>query len=96
MELKMQPDLGEINVENAKKFMHIDFDVDDERLGFLLETAREYIKDTLDNYDESKFRVRFLVFALTDSLRQNPEYISKMDVETLPYHIRSMINQLNL
>ena len=96
METAIQTELGAINVENAKKFMHIDFAADDERIGFLLETAKEYIKDALNEYDESKFRVRFLVFALTDTLRQNPEYISNINIEKLPYFIRSMINQLNM
>ncbi len=96
MELKMQPELGEINLKNVKSFMHIDFDDDDTDISFMLEVAKEYIKDALDGYDESKARVRFLVFSLTSTLYQNREYISDINIEKLPYHIRSMINQMNL
>ena len=75
--------------------MHIDFDDDDTDIAFMLEVAKEYIKDALNVYDESKARVRFLVFALTSTLYQNREYIADIDVEKLPYHIRTMINQIN-
>lgn len=96
MELKMQPELGEINIQNAKSFMHIDFNDDDEDIQFLLEVAKEYIQDALNVYDESKARVRFLVFSLTNTLYQNREYVADIDIEKLPYHISSMINQINL
>lgn len=96
MELKMQPEIGMINLQNAKSFMHIDFNDDDSDIQFILEVAKEYIQDALNRYDESKARVRFLVFALTSTLYQNREYIADITLEKLPYHIRSIILQLNL
>lgn len=96
MELKMRPEIGEINLQNAKNFMRIDFNDDDSDISFLLEVAKEYIQDALNDYDESKARVRFLVFAMTATLYQNREYMSDITIEKLPYHIRTMITQMNL
>ena len=92
----MTPELGAVNLENAKSFMRIDFNDDDKDILFLLEVAKEYIQDALDDYDESKARVRFLVFSLTNTLYQNREYVADIKIENLPYHIRSMITQMNL
>ena len=82
-----------MDLEFVKNAIKVDFTEDDEYIGLLIESAKEYITDGVAPYDALIARHRLLLIALVDAAYHERSFTVK-DSQKAGYIVRSMTAQL--
>lgn len=85
-----------MELEEIKKFLHVDYNDDDEYIKLISEAAKEYIIDSIGKYDDTIARFRLLLITLVTDLYENRAYTINSLNEKARYSIQSMCMQLRL
>lgn len=86
-----------INLDTVKKYLRIDYDLDDDLLESFMKVASSYVEDSLDNVDKllesenTRQKIKILMLVLIQELYDNRENSEKRDFS---YTVRSMMTQL--
>lgn len=86
-------------LEEAKSFLHVDFSEDDAYIDELIQTAEDYIADSVDDYstkianDRFKRKARLCAYVLIQECYDNRTLVTK-DNEKLRYITSSFIMQM--
>lgn len=82
-------------LEDIKNYLRIDFDDDDNLLIVIIETAKEYIINSIGYIDIEKPSFKLLMFALCADLYERRSYLIDKSIHTNKI-INSLILQLQL
>lgn len=85
-----------MDLEAIKKFLKVDFDDDDLYIMLLIDVAKEYIVDSVGQYDETIARHKLLLLNIISTLYENRQYVVDKSNEKVAYALRSIILQLQL
>lgn len=83
-------------LEEVKQFLKIDYDDEDNTIELLIGAAKEYITNSIREYDSSSSRMKLLLMTLVSSMYENKEYTINVNNEKVRHIIRSMCMQLQL
>lgn len=84
-----------MDLDTVKKFLHIDFDDDDDLILLMINAGQEYIKNAVGEYNDNSFVAKLLLLNLVTSMYETRTYtISQNDKQS--YTVKSMIMQLQL
>lgn len=83
-------------IEEVKKFLKIDYDDEDDYIKLLIDVAKEYISNSIAEFNESSARMKLLLITLVSTLYENREYTVNTNNEKVAYALRSMCMQLQL
>lgn len=86
-----------MTLAEAKAFLKVDFNDDDDFITLLIDVAREYIIDALGKCDETVARVKLLMRIIVGELYEKRSMTFDIDNtnQKVQYTIRSIINQLS-
>ena len=85
-----------MDIEYIKEFLKVYFDDDDTYIKLLYDVAKEYITDSIGEYDETSARHKLLALNIIANLYENRLYTIDKSNEKVMYTLRSMILQLQL
>ena len=60
-----------LTLESVKNYLRVDFDDDDTLIEMMMDTAKEYIKDAVGAFDETKPRHNMILLAVVAHLYEN-------------------------
>lgn len=86
-----------MTLAEAKAFLKVDFNDDDDFIELLIDVAEEYIIDALGKCDETVARVKLLMRIIVGELYEKRSMTFDIDHtnQKVQYTIRSIINQLS-
>ena len=86
-----------MTLAEAKAFLKVDFNDDDDFIELLIDVAEEYIIDALGKCDETVARVKLLMRIIVGELYEKRSMTFDIDNtnQKVQYTIRSIINQLS-
>lgn len=86
-----------MTLAEAKAFLKVDFNDDDDFITLLIDVAEEYIIDALGKCDETVARVKLLMRIIVGELYEKRSMTFDIDNtnQKVQYTIRSIINQLS-
>ena len=86
-----------MTLAEAKAFLKVDFNDDDDFIKLLIDVAEEYIIDALGKCDETVARVKLLMRIIVGELYEKRSMTFDIDNtnQKVQYTIRSIINQLS-
>lgn len=84
-----------MDIKLVKEFLKIDYDDEDNYIEFLIQVAKEYIKNSVTVYDETRALIRMLILAIVSDLYRNRAYTID-EKEEKSYVIKSILLQLQL
>ena len=86
-----------MTLAEAKAFLKVDFNDDDDFIKLLIDVAEEYIIDALGKCDETVARVKLLMRIIVGELYEKRSMTFDIDHtnQKVQYTIRSIINQLS-
>ena len=84
-----------MDIKLVKEFLTIDYDDEDNYIEFLIQVAKEYIKNSVTVYDENRALIRMLILAIVSDLYRNRAYTID-EKEEKSYVIKSILLQLQL
>lgn len=85
-----------MDLEYIKEFLKVYFDDDNAYIELLYDVAKEYITDSIGEYDETSARHKLLALNIISNLYENRLYTIDKNDEKVMYTLRSMILQLQL
>ena len=85
-----------MDIEYIKEFLKVYFDDDNAYIELLYDVAKEYITDSIGEYDETSARHKLLALNIISNLYENRLYTIDKNDEKVMYTLRSMILQLQL
>lgn len=86
-----------MTLAEAKAFLKVDFNDDDDFIELLIDVAEEYIIDAIGKCDETVARVKLLMRIIVGELYEKRSMTFDIDNtnQKVQYTIRSIINQLS-
>ena len=86
-----------MTLAEAKAFLKVDFNDDDDFIELLIDVAEEYIIDALGKCDETVARVKLLMRIIVGEVYEKRSMTFDIDHtnQKVQYTIRSIINQLS-
>ena len=84
-----------MKLDEIKEFLRVDFDDDDKYISLLIDVAKEYIIDSVGQYDDEGARYKLLLLNIISTLYENRSY-TITENEKVAYTLKSMILQLQL
>lgn len=84
-----------MDLSTVKDFLKVDFEDDDSYILFLIDVAKEYITDSLEFYDNTRQKQKYLLLTLIQDMYNNRSYTVKEDEKTRLI-IRSIVLQEQL
>lgn len=85
-----------MDLQEVKKYLHVDFDDDDDYIDLLIRVAEEYIADAVDDPPTNSPRYTLLLIFIVSQLYENRLYTVDKANEKVAYTIRSMLLQMQL
>lgn len=89
-----------LTVEEAKLFLRVDYDEDDDLIRLLIDNAEIYLKDAIDDYgskignERFQNKVKLAMLVLVSNWYDNRDFTEFKTDEKVRYTIHSLIQQM--
>lgn len=84
-----------MDIQSVKKFLHVDYDDDDELIELMISAAKDYIINAVGKYDDNKPLMRLLLLNLVTGMYDTRTYTISQ-TEKQQYTTNSIVLQLQL